>query len=70
MEEEEEPSCLFVEWEVLRELLLYRDQLMPPLEIGSESFDENIWKRRVKLGTLFFYKNVLYKNVRLRSDQN
>ena len=39
--EEEESSCLSVEWEVPRELLLHRDQLMPPLEIGFERFEEN-----------------------------
>ena len=41
MEEEEESSCLCVEWEVPRELLLQREQLMPPLEIGFERFEEN-----------------------------
>ena len=30
-----------VEYEVPRELLLHRDQLMPPLEIGFERFEEN-----------------------------
>ena len=39
---EEESSCLCVEWEVPRELLLYRNQLMPPLVIGFERFEENI----------------------------
>ena len=33
VEEEEESSCLSVELEVPRELLLHRDQLMPPLEM-------------------------------------
>ena len=41
MEEEEESSRLCVEWEVPRELLLHRDQLIPPLEIGFERFEEN-----------------------------
>ena len=36
MEEEEESSGPCVECEVPRELLLHRDQLMPPLEIGFE----------------------------------
>ena len=31
----------FVECEVPRELLLHTDQLMPPLEIGFERFEEN-----------------------------
>ena len=43
MEEEEESSRPCVECEVPRELLLYTDQLMPPLEIGFERFKENIW---------------------------
>ena len=30
--------------QVPRELLLHRDQLMPPLVIGFERFEENIWK--------------------------
>ena len=42
MEEEEESSCPYVECKVPRELLLCRDQLMPPLEIGFESFKEKI----------------------------
>ena len=32
-----------VECKVLRELLLHTDQLMPPLEIGFERFEENIY---------------------------
>ena len=44
MEEEKESSCLCIEWEVLRELLLHRDQLMPPLEIGFKRFEENVSK--------------------------
>ena len=44
MEEEEESSGPYVECEVPRELLLHRDQLMPPLEIGFERFKENVWK--------------------------
>ena len=43
MEEEEESSCPGVEYEVPKELLLHRDHLMPPLEIGFEMFEENIW---------------------------
>ena len=43
VEEEEESSCTSVECEVPRELLLHRDQLFPPLEIGFERFEENIW---------------------------
>ena len=41
VEEEEESSCPYVECEVPRELLLKTDQLMPPLEIGFERFEEN-----------------------------
>merc|ERR1711873_8331 len=44
VEEEEESSRPSVEWEVPRELLLHRDHLMPPLVIGFERFEENIWK--------------------------
>ena len=44
VEEEEESSWPFVECEVPRELLPHRDQLMPPLDIGFERFEENIWK--------------------------
>ena len=44
VEEEEESSCPCVECEVPRELLLDIDPLMPPLEIGFERFEENIWK--------------------------
>ena len=36
MEEEEESSRPCVEYEVPRELLPYRDQLIPPLEIRFE----------------------------------
>ena len=39
--EEEESSCPCVEYEVPRKLLLHTDQLMPPLEIGFERFEEN-----------------------------
>ena len=42
VEEEEESSHPFVECEVPRELLLHRNQLMPPLEIRFERFEENI----------------------------
>ena len=41
MEEEEESNC--VECQVPMELTLNRDQFRPPLEIGFESFKENIW---------------------------
>ena len=41
VEEEEESFCPCVECEVPRELLLHTDQLMPPLEIGFERFEEN-----------------------------
>ena len=41
MKEEEDSSHLCVECEVPRELLLHTDQLMPPLEIGFERFEEN-----------------------------
>ena len=44
MEEEEESSRPCVEWEVPRELLLHRDNLMPPLVIDFERFEENICK--------------------------
>ena len=39
---EEKLSRPSVEYEVPRELLLHRDQLMPPLEFGFERFAENI----------------------------
>ena len=42
MEDEEESSCPCVECEIPRELLLHRDQLIPPLEIGFERFEENV----------------------------
>ena len=45
MEEEKESSCLCVEWEIPRELLLHKDQLMPPLEIRFERFEENKLKK-------------------------
>ena len=41
---EEESSSPYIECEVPRELLLYRDHLMPPLVFGFERFEENIWK--------------------------
>ena len=44
VEEEEESSRPSVEYEDFRELLLHRDQLIPPLEIGFERSEENIWK--------------------------
>ena len=43
-EEEEESFRPCVEWEVPRDFLLHRDHLMPPLVIGFERFEENIWK--------------------------
>ena len=43
MKEEETSSCPCVVCEVPRELLLHTDHLMPPLEIGFERFEENIW---------------------------
>ena len=43
-EGEEESSCPCVECKVPRDLLLQRDHLMPPLEIGFERFEENILK--------------------------
>ena len=57
-EEEEESSHPCVECEVPRELLLHMHQLMPPLEIGFERFEENIWivqqfqRRSQKNGTV------------------
>ena len=42
MEKEEDSSGPYVECEVPRELFLQRDQLMPPLEIAFERFEENI----------------------------
>ena len=42
MEGEEESSCPCVECEVPRELLLHRDQLILPLDIRFERFEENI----------------------------
>ena len=44
VEEEEESSRPCVVWEVPRELPPHMDQLMPPLDIGFERFEENIWK--------------------------
>ena len=44
LEEEEESSRLCLECEVPRDLLLHRDHLMPPLVIGFERFEKNIWK--------------------------
>ena len=41
VEEDEESSCPCIECEVPEELLLHTDQLMPPLEIGFERFEEN-----------------------------
>ena len=41
VEEEEESSRPCVECEIPRDLLLHRDHLMPPLEIGFERFEEN-----------------------------
>ena len=40
VEEEEVSSCLCLDCEIPKELLLHKDQLMPPLEIG---FGGNIW---------------------------
>ena len=51
VEVEEESSFPCVVCEVPRELLLHRNQLMPPLEIGFKRFEENIcivqqfWRR-------------------------
>ena len=42
VEKEEESSRPCVVWEVPRELLLHMDQLMPPLDIGFEKFEEKI----------------------------
>ena len=42
VEKEEESSRPCVVWEVPRELLPYKDQLMPPLYIGFERSEENI----------------------------
>ena len=44
VEEGEESYHPCVECEDPRELLLHRDQLNPPLEIGFQRFEENIWK--------------------------
>ena len=44
VEEEEEESHSCVECEVPRDLLLHRDHLTPPLVIGFQRFEENIWK--------------------------
>ena len=41
MEEEGESSRPCIECEVPREFLLHTDQLMPPLEIRFEKFEEN-----------------------------
>ena len=47
VEEEEESSRPCEECEVPRELLLYTDQLMPPIEIGFETFRRTFGKYRV-----------------------
>ena len=39
--EEEESSCPCVEYEVPRELLLHRSELIPPPVLGFERFEEN-----------------------------
>ena len=57
VEEEEESSRPCVEWEVPRELLLHRDHLMPPLVIGFERFEENIWK--IQEGRVVEYLNAM-----------
>ena len=44
VEEEEESSRPCVECKVPRELLLQKDKLKPPLDIGFERFEENISK--------------------------
>ena len=41
VEEEEKPSHPCVECEIPRELLLYTDKLISPLEIGFERFEDN-----------------------------
>ena len=41
MEEEEESSRPCLEWEVPRELLLHRSELIPPPVLGFERFEEN-----------------------------
>ena len=41
VEEYEESSHPCVECEVPRELIIHTNQLMPPLEIGFERFEEN-----------------------------
>ena len=41
VEEKEESFHYCVECEVPRKLLLHSDQLMPPLDIGFERFEEN-----------------------------
>ena len=38
------PTYYHTNINVPRELLLHRDQLIPPLEIGFERLEENIWK--------------------------
>ena len=43
VKEEKESSRPYVECEVPRKLLLYRDQLIPPLKIGFERFEVNFW---------------------------
>ena len=44
VKEEEESSCPCIECEVPRELILHTQQLMPPLEIRFERFEEIIRK--------------------------
>ena len=56
MEEEEESSYPCVECEVPRELLLYTNQLMPPLAIGFERFEVN----ELDLCCTAMYCNILY----------
>ena len=41
VEDREESSRLCVEWEVPRELLLHRSELIPPPVLGFERFEEN-----------------------------
>ena len=69
--EEEDSYHLCVECEVPRELLLHTDQLMPPLETGSERFEEykldgaTILKQMLEEEYSWYYEclDVLYMHI-------
>ena len=69
--EEEDSYHLCVEFEVSRELLLHTDQLMPPLDIGLERFEEykldgaTILKQMLEEEYSWYYEclDVLYMHI-------